>query len=561
MAFNCGCPSGYTFNPLTDLCEQIINPPTDHGSEIVTIPAICPQAENMVNGTAIYPTITSAQFPLTGSSSSATTFIDGLSATITPSSNILSGNLWISGGNVLNGLLNQRGIGLPFSSNTWYGVNRCVTVQQGDVISFAISAKVAYRLYIDGVLAVISQPNLPAQTNKNLHVFPIALSPGQHTFRAEGLANGQYSCGGSSAYGAFLCEVYLNVTPLILSGITSQGVLNSYYAPTNGSIPLLSQGGAFDVSSDPTAALYYCASGYVNACNSGGFSCTTVLTEPYVPCCFNLVECTTGDVIVTNTDLSSYIGHIIKIEEAEGCYLISNHSESIDCTGAIATTTTESFEDCETCAQIYYKLTDCNGVAAPVYTSTDLSQSVGTVIKIANYLEVCWIPTVSLLPLGVFSVIVSQTAEYSSCESCLYVAPPPPPDPPFYKLSPITLKSRAVQPGYGVGECSVDLVERINCNFASQMYVKFNEQKYGIESCYIDDFDKWWVKKQLLELNLIYNPDLCKTATCCKPECVLPTLEIFDIVSNTTPYSVSTTLEESDTPALPPQNPGAEITY
>lgn len=557
---SCGCPENYLFNPETGLCESLVNGAVGIGTDPHPIPDICKEGDHMINGTAFYPVINPNQYPLIGSTSSNVAFTDALSNVVVPTANILSGNLWISGGSVSNGLMNQRGVGLVPNLGSWYGLNRCFTVGQGDVISVGLCAKSAYRLYVDGDLVLIHEPVLPAKANQNFHIFPLNLTVGDHTIRAEAKCNVSYTCNDNTQYGAFLVEVYRNVTPIILSGISSQGILNNYYAPTNGAVPALSAGSTgFDVSSNINTALFYCTNGWVNACTQGQFACTQLLTSPYVPCCFDLVECTTSQVIKTTTDLSSYIGHIIKIEEAEGCYIITNNT-SQDCTGAIVVTVVTYFSTCFDCNLVYYKLTDCGGrdsIAADITTITDLSTYLGQVIKIEGYNDVCWI--VSLGEVSPIETVVTVVTNFATCEDCN--PPPPIPDPPFYQLTPLALKARSVQPGYDVGECSADFVEQVNCNFATQVYARLNEQKYGVESCIEDNYDKWLLKKQLLELNLIYNPDLCKPILCCAPECVTTELIIFNQVNPTAPINLSVDIDPGYTPALPPEDVNSTITY
>lgn len=562
----CGCESPYVLNPATGLCEWLVYGGFEVGNNPKTIPNICVSGENMVNGTLVFPTINPAQFPLTGQNNPYPTYVDSSAASITAAVGILSGNLWISGGNVANGLLNQRGVGLPAPVNTWYGLSRCFTVAPNSITSVAISSKTAFRFYLDGVLAVIYQPAYPVQGNTYLQVFPLNLSAGSHTIRAEGFCREEYVCREGTHYGNLLVEVYTNLDAVTLAGITSQGVLNNYYTPVNSNIPLLTPGLQFDVSSVDDFSNYYCPVGsYLVSCDvpgsGGSFTCPVTYTLPYTPCCYGLVECTTGVVIKSTTQaLAGYLGHVIRIEEASGCYMITNLEG--DCEGAITTTTTEIFNNCITCTQVYYKLVDCNGVAADVYTTSDLSTYIGSSVKISGYNDTCWIPVVFTPLVGTIYNYVPVTVglEFDSCEDCLYVPPTPLPDPPFYQLSPVDLKTRSVQPGYDTGECSSDFVEKVNCNFAQQVYSKMTERKYGVETCIEDEFDKYLIKKELLDLNLIDDPNYCKTITCCAPSCVTVELQEFLTVT-TAPTNISVELEPIIEPCLPPENVEARIEY
>lgn len=559
----CGCPDGYSYNSLTGLCETIIDGAFSVGNNPKEIPTVCSDRENMVNGTVIYPLLSTSQFPLTGQSTLSPSFLDNLSNTIIPTSTILSGFLWISSGLSSNGLLNIRGVGLPSPINTWYGVVGCVEVLTGHTLSFALSAKTAFRLYIDGVLAVIHQPALPAKANANLHIFPITLSAGNHTYRAEALCDATYSCNGglNNTNGNFIFEIYDNVTPASLALITTLSGLNAVYATVFAAqTPALIAGLQFDVSSVDDYSNYYCPPGSIlNSCSLGGaFTCPILYTQPFVPCCFNLVECTSSVIVKTNVDLSSYIGHIIKIQEATGCYMITSTTE-FPCSEAIPVTPIQFYEECIACNQVFYKLTDCNGVATDVYTSVNLSASIGSVIKISGYDDICWIPSISDSIPSDFFVVINFT--FTSCEECLYIPPTPLPDPPFYRLSFVDLKTRAVQPGYDTPFCSPDFVEKVNCNFAQQMYSRYNEQKYGVDSCFEDEFNKWNIKKRLLELNLIFDLNVCKVSTCCAPCAVTSNIVIYNVVQDTTPVLTGSSLVENDIPYFPPTDVEAEITY
>lgn len=527
----CGCPDNGVYNSNTGLCDNVYTSPFSLGSALVTIPSICQGAQNMVNGTAFYAAISPSQFPLTGQNSASPSFLDAQSTAHTPTGYLTNGPLWINNLAGTAGLLNQRGVGLPSPANTWYGVNRCVTVGTGDVISFALSSRSAFRLYIDGVLAIIHQPSSPGRAYDYLHVFPITLPVGQYTFRAEGLSTAAYLCSEANVYGNLLVEVYKNVTATNLSGVTSQTSLNSFYATTNGSIPQLLAGLNFDVSSNVNSALFYCEQGYVNACTPGGFNCTYKTTHPYVICCWDLIDCNTSARLITNVNLTNYEGKYVKIEGYSGCYLV-NASQSNDCVVSINVVIVSVYDDCPTCSRKFYKLTDCNGNYTDIYTGTDLSASVGKIIKIEGFDAVCWI--VSLSEASTLEQDVTTTLSYNSCQECNYI----PPIPPNYALAPVALKYRSVQPGYGSSLCDNELVESVSCGFADQVYAKFVNNVYGVDTCKQDCYDNFFIKKQILNINLIDDPQFCKVTTCCAP-CIIG-VEIVNfnlsvVIQNTVP--------------------------
>lgn len=67
-------------------------------------------------------------------------------------------------------------------------------------------------------------------------------------------------------------------------------------------------------------------------------------------------------------------------------------------------------------------------------------------------------------------------------------------------------------------------VERINCRFGDAVYALMLDKRYGLETCCEEDIQKWSIKKELSDLNLLKQGYLiCDgAATTCSPVC-LPT--------------------------------------
>jgi len=310
------------------------------------------------------------------------------------------------------------GLSLSPRINNWEGYSRCVTVQEGDQISVALSATYGFRLIVDGVLALIFQPNSPIRASYYLHVFPLVLSAGVHNLTFEAISIGSLPCSGGVSYGSFVCEVFKNITPNLLNSINDQDTLNEYYAAhsVNGIGEILT---TLQLRNEPfdTGAYgkYYCSTGVLNGCVEGGPTCEYVLTTPRIPCCFILTNCVTGAQIITNTDLNTYADKTIKIAEAAGCFLITSSGDE-GCEGAIPVTVESYYNTCQLCTQVYYKLVDCLGQATSLYTAQNLSQYVGKVVKISGY-SVCWTVTIThIVPPQLRTVSVTQT--YLTCNSC-----------------------------------------------------------------------------------------------------------------------------------------------
>lgn len=252
---------------------------------------------------------------------------------------------------------------------------------------------------------------------------------------------------------------------------------------------------------------------------------TVTVTNSYDDCpacyapCYRLEDCLgTASDIITNTDLSLQVGNVIQIANSPVCWQVFDNFD--DCTGAVLVTVTGNFIDCTACLPVCYLLTDCVDPLNTIIVSNAIPSLVGQVIKIGGYTE-CW--QVSIAPTCVGSILVSVTNVYGTCIECL--PPPPPPIP-----TPVDLNPRRVKPGYYTPGCNPAYTEKVNCNFADQVYMQMLVPRYGISICCEEDVNKWDIKKQLLEFAAIYDPSLCKCTiqVCCPPTCVHAMIQQFN---------------------------------
>lgn len=273
---------------------------------------------------------------------------------------------------------------------------------------------------------------------------------------------------------------------------------------------------------------------------------------------YKLTNCTTGDIIYTTTDLSDYTTVIVEVD-CGGCWTV----EEIDLVPPTnqPVTVLSSHGNCDICNATFYILEDCTGELDPIYTITDLSDYVNNVITLKYCPGTCW--TVSLTdPQSVYDVVYVDTkfldcpecylatlpcicqtitnnsptkplqATYIDClgveqrvtipigqtsdKLCLLYVPkygesnitlygncvdnvcPPPPSPLVY---------RSVRPGYGTAACTTDYYENVVCHFSEWMYKDVLERRYGISNCCPDELMKWEIKKELLDLAVLVNPD------------------------------------------------------
>ena len=102
-----------------------------------------------------------------------------------------------------------------------------------------------------------------------------------------------------------------------------------------------------------------------------------------------------------------------------------------------------------------------------------------------------------------------------ACADCLPVPPPAP---------VLDLHLRRIKPGYfSPNSCiTTEYMDRINCNFAKQVYDAMIIKRYGITVCCDHDVDTWDVRKQVLDFELLTDPNLCKSTLCyCPAPCLI----------------------------------------
>jgi hypothetical protein len=436
---SCGCPQGYILNNSSGLCERIVQQKAELNDTPVLPAVLCRDPYLNNRGAAVYPATTPSQFPLMGMQETIPKFKDGLGAEISPSDFLVT-DFWVSGLSAVHGRFNQAGIGLLPPVGTWQGYASCLSVEEGDVYSVGISATHGFRIYVDGELAVHYKPIPSVLPSSYFHIFPIELEAGTHTILAEGLSGDtgvsrtcfdQYGvsvgCGNNAArtppsgcpnLGAFVLEIYKNVSAQDLSNVSDQNEINPLYAErfvnSKGQYitTLLLSGMPTDTGANGN---YVAGDGYLISCVEGKILYEQTLTAIPGACCFNLVNCDTAAIVVTNTNLQEYIQKTIKIAEYEGCFAIQGNAQ-VGCPGAVAVTVTDSYDSCQVCTLKYWKLFDCRGQLSPIITTTDLSDHDSKVIQIQGY-GACWIVTTWEQSDEARPVIVKTS--YETCEECL----------------------------------------------------------------------------------------------------------------------------------------------
>lgn len=288
---------------------------------------------------------------------------------------------------------------------------------------------------------------------------------------------------------------------------------------------------------------------------------------------YKLTNCDDKTLIVyTSTDLSAYVGQVVIIGDCPGCWFVE---EIENIPSDVVVTITESYLNCTECARNYYELTDCTGFKDPIITYTDLSQYLGSVIKIKYCPETCW--TVNATNDPTDAGIVIPEVEYIDCPECLLTFPCvcttvrndsttskeyryydcelvvqtfilapgekserfcmrvwaeyyPETDyietfgncsettPNIWECPAIIYPRRSVQPGYNTPACSTEKYEKISCKSAEVYYKQVLYLRYGISDCCPEDTNKWLIKKELIDLDALRDPDYeCSVVNPCCP--------------------------------------------
>lgn len=496
---NC-CPQGYTYNAVSGECEQITSTiAVLTGNPTPLIKGSCGAYGNL--GAVFYADITALTKPITASVNSVN-FPNPVG--INDYAVLLEGNLTtlpiqnavpVSPSNYTwgypfpppfpvpvpcqTGRLNIVGLWVAdLSLREWIGITTCVTIPQTKTYYIGIAGDDVVKLTINGQLTLdLEGAGWNFTTWK---IFPITLNAGNNTFLLEGLTTGSSSAMAFEIYDATLAQLVAVTTPIalapyILFSSSSLGGRN------------ITNGTTIGYQCGPVCGL--------NICNNPP-TCDCISAIAPVPCCYSLTNCVTGVILNTQTDLSLSVGSIVKIDTSNNCYIVS--LGNIACLSAVPVMILKTFVDCKTCVQVCYKLIDCSSNNAPLITNTDLSLYVGQIIQIASCPGVCWEVFINVDCIG--SQAVDFVKAFTTCNLCLGIFTPT-----------IVLKNRSVTPNYGnsIGNCSYEYMEKVNCSFAEQSYSRIIIKRFGIKSCEEDLYDKWWIKKQLLMLNLIEDPNAC----------------------------------------------------
>ena len=80
----------------------------------------------------------------------------------------------------------------------------------------------------------------------------------------------------------------------------------------------------------------------------------------------------------------------------------------------------------------------------------------------------------------------------------------------------VPFPKRKVKPGYSTPSCDIEKYEKITCKSSEIYYKQVMRLRYGISNCCPEDEEKWLVKKELIDLDALRDPDyICTPVTTC----------------------------------------------
>jgi hypothetical protein len=303
----------------------------------------------------------------------------------------------------------------------------------------------------------------------------------------------------------------------------------------------------------------------------GYADCATCNPDPN----YILTNCDDPNAIVyTSSDLSAYVGQVVNVgPDCPGCWIVDVVNGPIPSDTPV--TVTDAFDDCEACKTIYYELTDCNGIETSIITSTDLSQYVTEIIVLEWCPTTCWRVSVATTSvgagiLGTISAnfdtciecltsfpcicsrvtnhdIVSNDYDYLDCDGMVQTITVPAGEQSdricmahwlssyttdyveyfgdcsiiadVHTCPPTIYPTRHVRPGYNTPSCDAEKWDKITCKSSEILYKSVLKGRYGISNCCDEPTDKWLIKKELIDLAALVDPDyICTVSSCgCPP--------------------------------------------
>ena len=202
--------------------------------------------------------------------------------------------------------------------------------------------------------------------------------------------------------------------------------------------------------------------------------------------------------VITYTDLSAYVGDVIKLEYCpETCWEVFISRDPTDAGEVIFLD--QRYSDCKTCLATLPCIcttvrNDDTKVVSNEYTYIDCD------FKFQNFRLLFGetSPKFCMIAWSIYSPETDYIETFGDCskerDQDPWTCPPP------------IYPRRFIRPGYYVPTCSIEKFEKITCKAAEAMYKKVLEQRYGISNCCPEDDSKWLIKKELIDLAGLVDP-------------------------------------------------------
>ena len=230
------------------------------------------------------------------------------------------------------------------------------------------------------------------------------------------------------------------------------------------------------------------------------------------------------DVIYTDTDLVAYEGFIVTLDNIPGICFELEEVRELKGNTFETVFINEYYTDCDSCKA---DLSDC--VCSTAVNGGTISGSLQYLDCNGSWIETAIIPSgartpkVCAIEWNLENAIDIEwygdcTEEIIENESSIWECPE------------VISKTRSVRPGYNTPGCPADYYDKVSCNFAEAYYKIALEDRYGISTnCKTIDLNKWEIKKEMLNLTAITNPDyVCPPTNACFDPCAAPSKGFID---------------------------------
>lgn len=218
------------------------------------------------------------------------------------------------------------------------------------------------------------------------------------------------------------------------------------------------------------------------------------------PCPFGTYTIEEGSIFESFIVEPCSVPPVIKIKGCDTCFTVEETREPIN---AGIVTVTDSFVDCPECLETFpcvcNRITNQDTIAKDfIYLNCLFDEVTINLQPNETSDKVCLISWV-LTPEEEALVYIEHFGD------CINNQCPVEP-----------LPKRKVKPGYSTPSCDIEKYEKITCKSSEFYYKQVMRLRYGISNCCPEEEEKWLVKKELIDLDALRDPDyICQPVTTC----------------------------------------------